>query len=85
MKSTRTKCLIACGIVLLTFTTIIATLATFRHVTIRGQQRHDTKIVDLPRRAKKTGELKILQLADVQIKIMDESCKDLTKTEKQYQ
>ena len=84
MKSTRTKCLIACGIVLLTFTTIIATLATFRHVTIRGQQRHDTKIVALPRRAKKTGELKILQLADVQIKIMDESCKDLTKSEKQF-
>lgn len=53
---------------------------TWRHLSISGQHKYTQIEVTLPR----PGQIKILQLADVQIGGLRDACKDLTAMEKQW-
>ena len=70
----------SCALIVLCTLALFLFHLTWRHLSISGQNRYTQVEVTLSN----TGQIKILQLADVQIGGLRDACKDLTPSEKQW-
>lgn len=80
MRLALRACVVCFTVCILSSLTLLLLQIIWRHLAIRGQDRHSLAEIHMP----ETGVLKILQISDTQIYVTQDPCRDLTSSQKMW-